>query len=79
MSDPADPASAASTASAADIASVASALARRWLAAEPDEDMRLELAELLSGSVRRLSTDSPVGCNSAPPDCVAQWAPGRSG
>ena len=54
--------------------------AERWLAAEPDDDMRDELERLLAGSAERPGArGSPVGCSSARPACAARSAPGRSG
>ncbi len=41
--------------------------AQRWLAAEPDEDMRDELAALLAGPDDELAVRFTGGCSSARP------------
>ena len=53
---------------------------REWIAADPDEDDRAELAELLSRAEearRRLrpswTTGSPRSCSSAQRGCVGRW------
>ena len=53
--------------------------ARRWLAAEPDADMREELEALLAGDDDELAFASAGACNSVRPVCAPRWAAARSG
>jgi hypothetical protein len=56
--------------------------AKAWLAAEPDDDIRDELASLIADAeAGHPSTNSPldstVGCSSVPPGCERRWRRAR--